>query len=129
MPLTGRRQLNLIPPSQMNSMSFPQYSDFLKANKLSTDADQTALVRRVGQRIQGAVEQFLQQKGMSDRLDGYAWEFNLVESDEVNAWCMPGGKVVVYTGILPVCQDDDRPGRGAWGTRSRTRWPSTATSA
>lgn len=105
-PVTGRRQLNLIPASQMNSMSFQQYSDFLKQNKLSTNADQTAMVKRVGQRIQGAVEQFSRQKGFADRLQGYAWEFNLVESKDVNAWCMPGGKVVVYTGILPVTQNE-----------------------
>ena len=105
-PVTGRRQLNLIPSSQMNSMSFQQYTDFLKQNKLSTNAEQTAMVKRVGLKIQGAVEQFAAQKGFSDRLKGYAWEFNLVDSKDVNAWCMPGGKVVVYTGILPVTQDE-----------------------
>jgi len=105
-PLTGRNQLNLIPSGEMLSMSFSQYDQFLKENKLSTDAEGTARVKRVGARIEAAVEKYFRDNGMSSRLNGYAWEFNLVASDQVNAWCMPGGKVVVYEGILPVCQDD-----------------------
>jgi len=101
-PLTGRRQLNFIPSSQMLSMSFQQYGDFLKTNKLSTNEQQTQEVVRVGTRIQHAVEQYLAQQNLSSTLDGYKWEYNLVENNEVNAWCMPGGKVVVYTGIMPV---------------------------
>jgi predicted Zn-dependent protease len=64
------------------------------------------MVRRVGTRIQGAVETYMRANNMSSQLEGYKWEFNLVESDEINAWCMPGGKVVVYTGILPVCKEE-----------------------
>jgi len=105
-PLTGRRQLNLIPESEMLSTSFQQYGDFVKQNKISTDPQAGQLVRTVGMRIKGAVERYMSQNGLSDRLNGYAWEFNLVESKEVNAWCMPGGKVVVYTGILPVTRDE-----------------------
>ncbi|MCU7493688.1 MAG: M48 family metallopeptidase [Ignavibacteria bacterium] len=105
-PLTGRRQLDLVPASQMLSMSFQQYGEFLKQNKLSTDANATAMVKRVGQRIQHAVEKYMADNNLSDQLKGYQWEFNLVESKEVNAWCMPGGKVVVYTGILPLTQDE-----------------------
>ena len=105
-PITGRKQLNLIPESQMLSMSFQEYSTFVKSNKLSSDPAQTQMVKRVGGRVQKAVEQFMAQKGMSDRLNGYQWEFNLVDSKEVNAWCMPGGKVVVYTGIMPVVQSE-----------------------
>ncbi len=105
-PLTGRRQLSLMPASQMQAMSYQEYDGFLKENKLSSDATKTALVKRVGQRIQLSVEQYMREKGLGDQLAGYAWEFNLVESDEVNAWCMPGGKVVVYTGLLPVAQDE-----------------------
>jgi predicted Zn-dependent protease len=106
-PVTGRRQLNLVPQSQMLSMSFQEYGTFLQQNKVSTNQEQTALVKRVGGRIQGAVERYFAEKGISDQLSGYKWEFNLVESNEVNAWCMPGGKVVVYTGILPVTNDED----------------------
>jgi predicted Zn-dependent protease len=105
-PLTGRSQLNFIPSEVMTSMSYQQYGDFLKSNKVSTNQQQIQMVKTVGSRIQKAVEQYMAQQGLSDRLKGYQWEFNLVESAEVNAWCMPGGKVVVYTGILPVAQDE-----------------------
>lgn len=105
-PITGRRQLSLIPDSQMNAMSFSQYDQVLKESKLSKDAAATAQVKRVGVRIQGAVERYFQQQGQSHQLEGYDWAFNLIESDQANAWCMPGGKVAFYTGILPVCRDD-----------------------
>ncbi len=106
-PVSGRKQLNIIPASQMMSMSFQQYDTFLKENKLSSDSKNTALVKTVGKKIQKAVEQYMASKGLSSHLKGYAWEFNLVESNEVNAWCMPGGKVVFYTAILPICQDEN----------------------
>ena len=106
-PITGRRQLSIIPGSQMLSMSYQQYGEFLKSNKLSTDRAQTALVRRVGERVQAGVEKYFSQNSMSDRLKDYRWEFNLVESKEANAWCMPGGKVVVYTGILPATKTEE----------------------
>jgi predicted Zn-dependent protease len=105
-PVTGRRQLSLIPSSEMLSMSFQQYGDFLKENKVSTNKAQVELVKKVGNRIKDAVEKYMTEHGLQDRLKGYAWEFNLVENKEVNAWCMPGGKVVVYTGILPVTRDE-----------------------
>lgn len=105
-PITGRSQLNLISSGEMNAMSFQQYDEFLKQNKLSTNTEQTAMVKRVGGRIQAAVEKYFADHNLSSELDGYKWEFNLVESPEVNAWCMPGGKVVVYTGILPITRDE-----------------------
>ncbi|MBN1504132.1 MAG: M48 family metallopeptidase [Candidatus Eisenbacteria bacterium] len=105
-PLTGRRQLNIIPAATVLSMSFQEYDAFMKDNKLSTNAVQTAMVKRVGTKIQTAVESYFARQGMSSELSGYAWEFNLVESEDINAWCMPGGKVVVYTGILPVTKDE-----------------------
>ncbi len=105
-PLTGRQQLNLIPADQMLATSFQQYDQFLAENKLSRDAQGTATVTRVGNNIKNAVERYFREQGQGDGLQGYAWEFNLVESKEVNAWCMPGGKVVFYEGILPVCQDE-----------------------
>ncbi len=104
--VTGRRQLNLVPASIMQSMSVQSYGEFLSQNKVSSNARQTETVKRVGLRIQKAVEQYCALKGISDQLDGYKWEFNLVEDPSVNAWCMPGGKVVVYTGLLPVAGDD-----------------------
>ncbi len=105
-PLTGRKQLNIIPASTMLSMSFQEYDEFLKNNKLSSNQEKTQMVKRVGGNVQKAVEKYFSQRNMSHKLKDYAWEFNLVESDEVNAWAMPGGKVVVYTGILPFTQDE-----------------------
>lgn len=105
-PITGRSQLNLIPGSSMLSMSLQQYDQFLKEHKVSTNREQTQLVKRVGAKVQKAVEQYFADSGLSEHLSGYKWEFNLVEDKQVNAWCMPGGKVVVYTGILPVAQTE-----------------------
>jgi predicted Zn-dependent protease len=105
-PITGRSQMNFIPDSEMLSMSAQQYQSFLKENKLSQDKAATEQVKRVGARIQGAVERHFRENGLSKELQNYSWEFNLVESKEKNAWCMSGGKVVFYTGILPVCRDD-----------------------
>jgi predicted Zn-dependent protease len=104
--ITGRKQFNIVPDSTMNSMSFQSYGEFLSTHKLSTNAGQTNMVKRVGGRIQNAVEQYCKRNNIEDRLEGYEWEFNLVEDPNVNAWCMPGGKVVVYTGILPVTQGE-----------------------
>lgn len=105
-PITGRSQLSLIPDSEMNAMSFSQYSEFIKTNKLSSNKTDVDIVKRVGVKIQHAVETYFAQKNLSKELAGYQWEFNVVESEEVNAWCMPGGKVVVYTGILPITKDE-----------------------
>lgn len=105
-PLTGRSQLNMIPDSEMLAMSFQQYDQFLNEAKLSTNQAAVEMVQRVGKNIQHAVEEYLTQNTMADKLEGYDWEFNLVEDSLVNAWAMPGGKVVVYTGILPVTQDE-----------------------
>lgn len=104
--ITGRRQLNLVPDSLINSMSLEQYSQFIAENKLSADAAKTAMVKRVGARIQAAVDEFCHQYCEEDPFAGYQWEFNLVENDAVNAFAMPGGKVVVYTGLLPIAQDE-----------------------
>ena len=105
-PITGRRQLSLVPESELMSMSLTQYDAFLKENKLSTNKEETAMVKRAGAKISAAVESYFQQKGWSSQLDGFQWEFNLVEDESVNAWCMPGGKVVFYSGIMPLCQNE-----------------------
>lgn len=105
-PITGRRQLDIIPNDQMLSMSFLQYGDFLKSNKESSNIKQTDMVKRIGGRIADAVTRYFQERNLTSQLSGYQWEFHLIESEEANAWCMPGGKVVVYTGILPVTKDE-----------------------
>ena len=104
-PLSGRRQFTIVPSSTINAMSFESYSEFLSQNKLSTNTQQTQMVKTVGARIQKAVEDYCAENGIEDQLDGYEWEFNLVEDPNINAWCMPGGKVVVYTGIMPIARD------------------------
>ena len=105
-PITGRSQLNIVPADSMLSMSLKQYDQFLEQHQLSEDPQKVRMVKRVGRRIQEAVETYFARRGQSGRLANYDWEFNLIESDEVNAWAMPGGKVVVYTGILPVAQNE-----------------------
>ena len=105
-PITGRLQPNLLDSAEMSQMSATAYGEFLKENKLSADATKTALVKNVGLKIQKAAEAYFASKDQSDYLDGYDWQFNLVESEEVNAWCMPGGRVVVYTGILPIAKTE-----------------------
>lgn len=104
--ITGRKQLNFIPNSTIMSMSFQEYSDFVKQNKVSTDPVKTQMVKRVGGRIQKGVEQYLAQTDQLHLIEGYEWEYTLIEDDQINAWVMPGGKVVVYTGLLPVAKDD-----------------------
>jgi len=105
-PLTGRSQLNMIPSSEMLSMSYQQYDQFMKENKISTNQQAIGMVKRVGSNIKGAVERYMTANNLSENLKGYNWEFNLVEDEQANAWCMPGGKVVFYTGILPITQDE-----------------------
>lgn len=105
-PITGRKQLSIIPASQIQTMSFSNYDEFLNTNKVIQSGKNAEMVKRVGKKIQFAVESYFAQKKMSSALKGYSWEFNLVEDPSVNAWCMPGGKVVVYSGILPVTQNE-----------------------
>ncbi len=105
-PITGRSQLNLLPESQMAEMGLTNYSQFLKEAKLSTNKAQAAMVKKVGQKIATAVEAYLNDNGLSSHVKNFNWEFNLVDDDTPNAWCMPGGKVVFYTGILPFTKDE-----------------------
>lgn len=105
-PITGRKQLNIIPDSQLYPTSFTQYDEFLKTAKLSNNTAQVNLVKKVGNNIKTAVEKYMKEQKLSKQLKNYKWEFNLVEDNTVNAWCMPGGKVVFYTGILPITQDE-----------------------
>jgi predicted Zn-dependent protease len=106
-PITGRRQVKLLPNATLNSMAVSEYQKFITSNTLSKDAAKVELVRRVGTKIQAAVTNYFRIKKQPKYIQGYAWEFNLVEDNTVNAFCMPGGKVVVYTGLLPVAGNDD----------------------
>lgn len=104
---TGRKSLNLFPNSQINQMSFAEYKSFLSENKTVASGSQVDLVRRVGNDIRSAVEVYYRANKLNADLKDFAWEFNLVDDPSVNAFCMPGGKVVVYTGILKVTQNED----------------------
>ena len=106
-PITGREQFSFVPSSQILPMSFDQYREFLSKHRVVEQGEQAEMVKRVGRRIEIAVERYFSEHGLTSRLKGYQWDFNLVEDKQVNAWCMPGGKVVVYTGILPVTKDDN----------------------
>lgn len=106
-PITGRKQLKFVNSKQLQTMSFTQYSDVKSTAKLVPDSDpRTALVKKVGAKISVAVNRYLANNGYKDRLKEFEWEFNLADENTVNAWCMPGGKVMFYTGILPICQDE-----------------------
>jgi predicted Zn-dependent protease len=104
--VTGRKQLNIVPDSMMNSMALQSYNEYIGANKLSANPQQTAMVKNVGTKIQKAVEKYCAEHKLSSQIRDYHWEFNLVEDPNINAWCMPGGKVVVYTGLMPVAQNE-----------------------
>ena len=106
-PITGRSQLSLISNAEIIPMAATQYREVIAKGPISTNQEQTALVRTVGTRIQKAVEKYMSEKGWSSQLDGFAWEFNLIDDPKtVNAWCMPGGKVAFYSAILPICKDE-----------------------
>ena len=106
-PITQRKQMNLLPESQMMAMSLANYRDFLSKNPpVPASNPDAAMVKNIGSRISSAVERYMKSNGQAKRVQGYKWEFNLVSDKQVNAWCMPGGKVVVYTGLLPVTKDE-----------------------
>jgi predicted Zn-dependent protease len=105
--VTGRQQLSLVPNSEIIPMADQQYDSVIRTSKLSNNAQQTAMIRNVGTRIARAVDQYMTEHNASSELQGFQWEFNLIDDPKtVNAWCMPGGKVAFYTGIMPICQDE-----------------------
>lgn len=105
--ITGRTQLSLVSDAELQTMSLTQYKQFLTTNKVVPAGNSNAeMTKRVGTRIAAAITQYYTDKGISNTIDKYNWEFNLVDNKEVNAWCMPGGKVVAYTGLLPVTQTE-----------------------
>ncbi|MBO4754225.1 MAG: M48 family metallopeptidase [Bacteroidales bacterium] len=105
-PVTGRTHRLSVSDEQVLSLSNSQYKEYMASAKKSTDAANTALVQRVGQRLATAVETYLRDNGFANELQYFNWEFNLVKDNSVNAFCMPGGKIVVYEGLLPVTQDE-----------------------
>jgi len=105
-PFTGKSTLNFMSNSQLFPMAFAQYDQFLTENKVVETGAEAAMIKRVGQRISSAAERWLSANGYAGYLNDYKWEYNLVNDETVNAWCMPGGKIVFYTGILPITQTE-----------------------
>ncbi len=106
-PITGRKRLNFVSDAQILPMSFQQYSGFLKENssKIITNTSQARELKSIGKNIAAAVDRFMRANGMQAEANSYKWEFNLINDPTINAWCMPGGKVVFYTGIMPICDN------------------------
>ncbi|WP_224482700.1 M48 family metallopeptidase [Robertkochia aurantiaca] len=105
-PFTGESTLNFQSNQEIFPVAFQQYEQFLEQNQVIRGTEDAEMIKDVGQRIKNAAEKWFQANGYPNYLDGYQWEYNLVKDDAVNAWCMPGGKIVFYTGILPICQDE-----------------------
>ncbi len=106
--VTGRKQLKLVSETELQTLANTEYRTFLKNNAVVNSGDNRAeMLNRVGRRIANAIKKYYDNKGQTQILAGYNWEFNLVDKNEINAWCMPGGKVVVYTGILPITQTEE----------------------
>ena len=106
-PITGRKQVSLVTTAEVLPASLARYSKELKETPLSRDVEKTAMVKNIGNNLAAAVDKFLRENGKSAEADAYQWEFNLFEKDEENAWCLPGGKVAIYTGILPITKNED----------------------
>ena len=106
-PVTGRKQILLVSDSEVLSSSLAQYNDYIKTAKKSTSAKKTQMVTRVGKKIAAATEEYLRTNGLANEISNYKWEFNLVNDPQVNAFCMPGGKIVVYEGLMNIVSSDD----------------------
>lgn len=106
-PLSGRKQFNIISNDRIFPISFNQYNQVLSKNHVEIRTPRAQEVQRVGLRLRNAVEKYLDEQRQSEIIRGYRWTFALIDDQQINAWCMPGGKVVFYTGILPVCKDEN----------------------
>jgi predicted Zn-dependent protease len=106
-PITGRKRVNFVGDAEVLPASFAQYKGFLEKNKISTNKEKTNQLKEIGRRVSMAVDRFMRANNMVAEADSYKWEFNLVEDKTVNAWCLPGGKVVFYTGIMPICDNEN----------------------
>ncbi|HET7361734.1 MAG TPA: M48 family metallopeptidase [Salinimicrobium sp.] len=105
-PFTGEKNLNFVSNSQIFPMAFQQYDQFLAEHNVVTGTPEARMVKNVGQQIAAAAKRYLDANGYQGYLEGYEWEFNLVKDEAVNAWAMPGGKIVFYTGIMPIAQNE-----------------------
>ena len=106
-PMTGRKQLVAIPSSQMIALSDESYAQVLKEGQISSNAQYRSSVQKVGEKLTRAVEEYMAKNGMEKYVEGYNWQYNVLVSEQLNAWCMPGGQIAFYEGILPVCKDEN----------------------
>lgn len=106
-PVTGRKQILLVSDQEVLTSSLTQYNDYMKSAPKSTQKTQSAMVTRVGKKIAAATEQYLRENGLADEIKNFSWEFNLVKDNQINAFCMPGGKIVVYEGLMSLVESDD----------------------
>jgi len=106
-PLTGRKQFTAIPSSQINALGVDSYNQVIDQTGISDNEEYIAQVKRVGVRISEAVEKYLAEHTLLDKIEGFSWEYKVLKSDQLNAFCLPGGKIAFYEGIMPVCQDDN----------------------
>ena len=106
-PITGRSRVNLVSDAQVLPASFAQYKGFLLENEVSKNKEMTSQIKEIGIKISEAVDRFMRANNMISEADAYKWEFNLIKDKTINAWCMPGGKVVFYTGIMPICANEN----------------------
>ena len=105
-PFTGKKTIALVPSSQILPMAFAEYDKFISKNKVIVDTDDSKLIKLVGKRISSAAKRWLDANNYHGYLKDYEWEFTLIDDEAINAWCMPGGKIVFYTGILPVAENE-----------------------
>jgi predicted Zn-dependent protease len=106
-PFTGRKQFIAIPSSEILTLSSDSYTQVLKDNKLSANQNYVNSVKRVGGKLSAAVKEYMKQIGKESSIEGYDWQYNVIVSNELNAWCMPGGQIAFYEGIMPVCKDEN----------------------
>lgn len=105
-PVTHRKQMKLLPETMLQDMSLTEYRKVISAGPLSKNSTEVNRIRNIGNKLATAIESYMRSHKAADRLKGIKWEYNLIEKNEANAWCMPGGKVAFYTGLLPLCQDE-----------------------
>ncbi|MCC6721849.1 MAG: M48 family metallopeptidase [Bacteroidia bacterium] len=105
-PITGRKQTNLLPETNLMSMALTNYNQILGSSKVISSGSNADLVKNVGNKLSNVVTNYMNSNGFSSRIKGYNWQFNLIDDPTINAWCMPGGKVAFYSGILPICKDE-----------------------
>ena len=106
-PITNRKQMKLLPESMLQNMSLTEYKKVITAGPLSKNTTDVNRIKNIGSKVSVAIATYLKSHNGQSRLDGVNWEFNLIESNLENAWCMPGGKVAFYSGLLPLCKDDN----------------------